>query len=119
MKEAGGDFVSGGNLSPADMQIIEGDEALKQEYHPHYGDFRTHYFFFDDSQAPFDDLKVRQAFAQVLDRQAIVDNIVKNQGIPAYSFLMPGFPDAMLRDLGDKLTAEQINDIITFLMTLK
>ncbi len=88
------DFVNGGNLGPADMQIIEADEALAKEYHPHYGDFRTHYFFFDDSQAPFNDLKVRQAFAQVLDRQAIVDNIVKNQGIPAYSYLMPGFPDA-------------------------
>ena len=37
---------------------------------------------------------MRQAFAQVLDREAIVDNIVKNQGIPAYSYLMPGFPDA-------------------------
>ncbi len=88
------DFVGGSFLGPADMQIIEGDEALAKEYHTHYGDFRTHYFFFDDSQAPFDNLKVRQAFAQVLDRQAIVDNIIKNQGIPASSYLMPGFPDA-------------------------
>jgi len=29
-----------------------------------------------------------------------------------------GFPDAMQRNLGDRLSAEQINDIITFLLTL-
>ena len=30
-----------------------------------------------------------------------------------------GFPDAMQRNLGDKLTGDQINDIIAFLMTQK
>jgi ABC-type transport system substrate-binding protein len=89
------DFVWGsGTFSPADLEIIENDPALSEQYFPHYGDFRTYYFFFDDTQPPFDDIKVRQAFAHVLDRDAILTNIVKRQGIPAYSFLMPGFPDA-------------------------
>ena len=35
---------------------------------------------------------VRQAFAQVLDRDAIINAVVKSQGVPAYSFLAPGFP---------------------------
>lgn len=35
------------------------------------------------------------------------------------AFVVPGFPDAMQKNLGDKLSAEQINDIISFLMTLK
>lgn len=34
-------------------------------------------------------------------------------------FVVPGFPDAMQRNLGDKLSADQINDIIAFLLTLK
>jgi ABC-type transport system substrate-binding protein len=89
------DFIWGsGTLSPADLEIIEADPALNEQYHPHYGDFRTYYFFFDDTQPPFDDLRVRQAFAHVLDRDAIVSNILKRQGIPAYSFLAPGFPAA-------------------------
>jgi peptide/nickel transport system substrate-binding protein/oligopeptide transport system substrate-binding protein len=89
------DFVWGsGTLSPADLQIIDSDPELTEQYHPHYGDFRTYYFFFDDTQPPFDKLQVRQAFAHVLDRDAILANIVKRQGIPAYSFLSPGFPDA-------------------------
>lgn len=87
------DFVWGsGTLSPADLQLIENDPELSAQYHPHYGDFRTYYFAFDVSKPPFDNLLVRQAFAHVLDRDTILANIVKRQGIPAYSFLMPGFP---------------------------
>jgi len=33
-------------------------------------------------------------------------------------YVVEGFPDAMQRNLGDRLTAEQINDIIAFLLTL-
>ena len=90
------DFVWGnqGTLSPADLAIIEGDPDLSAQYKPHYGDFRTYYFFFDDTQPPFDDLRVRQAFANALDRDTIMANIVKRQGMPAYSYLMPGFPAA-------------------------
>ncbi|MEJ5246788.1 MAG: peptide ABC transporter substrate-binding protein [Caldilinea sp.] len=87
------DFVWGsGTLSPADLELIENDPELSAQYHPHYGDFRTYYFAFDVSKPPFDNLLVRQAFAHVLDRDTILPNIVKRQGIPAYSFLMPGFP---------------------------
>jgi ABC-type transport system substrate-binding protein len=92
------DFVNdssgGGSLSPADREIIQNDPQLSEEFHTHYGDFRTFYFFFDDTKPPFNALKVRQAFAYALDRDAILNNIVKRQGIPAYSFLMPGFPDS-------------------------
>lgn len=90
------DFVWGnqGTLSPADLAIIEGDPDLTAQYHPHYGDFRTYYFFFDDSQPPFDNPQVRQAFAHALDRDTIMANIIKRQGMPAYSYLMPGFPAA-------------------------
>ena len=87
------DFVWGsGTLSPADLTIIENDPELTEQYYPHYGDFRTYYFFFDDSQPPFDNLQVRQAFAHALDRDAIINAVIKSQGVPAYSFLAPGFP---------------------------
>lgn len=89
------DFVNGGGtLSPADLEIIAADPDLDAQYHPHYGDFRTYYFAFDTSIPPFDNPQVRQAFAHVLDRDAITSSILKRQGIPAYSFLAPGFPAA-------------------------
>lgn len=90
------DFVWGnqGILSPADLELIQGDGELSAEYHPHQGDFRTYYFFFDDTKPPFDKVEVRRAFAHMVDREALVENLAKISGIPAYSFLMPGFPAA-------------------------
>lgn len=81
-----------GTFNPADIQLISNDPQLNAEYHPGYGDFRTFYLGFNTYEAPFNDIKVRQAFAKAIDRDSIINNIVKRQGIAAYSFLMPGFP---------------------------
>jgi len=43
---------------------------------------------------PFNDLRVRQAIAKAIDRDTIIKKVVGRQGMAAYSFLMPGFPDA-------------------------
>jgi ABC-type oligopeptide transport system substrate-binding subunit len=87
------DFVVGSNLSPADNQIILSDPKLQKESHPQPNDFRTDYFFFDTKNPPFNNIKVRQAISHVVDRDALIQQIIKpTQGIPAYSFLMPGFP---------------------------
>ncbi|GAC1642435.1 MAG: ABC transporter substrate-binding protein [Herpetosiphon sp.] len=89
------DFMAGPNLSPADNEIVSKDPTVQKEYHPHYGDFRTDYLFFDQQNPPFNNLKVRQAFSHVIDRDGLIKSIIKpTQGIPAYSFLMPGFPAA-------------------------
>jgi len=47
------------------------------------------------------------------------EQYIRNSIIHPGDFVVPGFPDAMLRDFGDKLSADQINDIIAFLMTQK
>ena len=83
-----------GSFTPADIEQISADPELNAEYHPGFGDFRTYYLGFNTYEKPFDDLRVREAFARVIDRDAIITNIIKRQGIPAYSFLMPGFPAA-------------------------
>lgn len=79
-------------VSPADMATIAGDPTLSSEYHPGYGDFRTYYLGFNAMAKPFNDLRVRQAFAKAVDRDAIIKSVVGRQGMAAYSFLMPGFP---------------------------
>ena len=97
------DFVAGANLAPADNEIVAADPQLTKETHPHYGDFRTDYLFFDFQNPPFNNLKVRQAFSHLIPRDDIIKQIVKpSQGIPAFSFLMPGFPasnSAALKDI--------------------
>src|SRR5215211_335594 len=96
------DFVSGSNLSPADNEIIAKDAALQKETHPQPNDFRTDYLFFDTKNPPFDNVKVRQAFSHVVDRDGLIQSIIKpSQGIPAYSFLMPGFPASNSQGLKD------------------
>ena len=58
------------------------------------GDFRTFYLFFDVTKPPFDQLEVRQAFSHAIDRDAIEQQILGPAGMPAYSWLAPGFPAA-------------------------
>jgi len=96
------DFVGGANLQPADNEIIAADPQLAKETHPHYGDFRTDYLFFDNQNPPFNNVKVRQAISHVIPRDDLIKQIVKpSQGIPAFSFLMPGFPAANSQALKD------------------
>lgn len=80
-------------LTPADFEIILNDPVLSENYLRHYGDFRTDYLLFDTYTEPFNDVNVRKAFAKAIDREAIVTNVMGDiKGMPAYSFLMPGFP---------------------------
>ena len=89
----------GQTFTPADIALISADPELNAEYHPGYGDFRTYYLGFNTYAAPFDKLEVRQAFAKAIDRDSIIKNVIGRQGIPAYSFLMPGFPDSTSAEL--------------------
>ncbi len=92
-------------FTPADIDLISSDPQLNAEYHPGYGDFRTYYLGFNTYEKPFNDIKVRQAFAKAIDRDSIITNVVKRQGIAAYSFLMPGFPASN----ADELKNEDVN----------
>ncbi|WP_187142752.1 peptide ABC transporter substrate-binding protein [Thermanaerosceptrum fracticalcis] len=53
----------------------------------------TYYYCFNVKKAPFNNLKVRKAFALAIDREDIVDKVRKS-GIPATAFVPPGVPDA-------------------------
>jgi ABC-type transport system substrate-binding protein len=89
------DFVHSQFLSAADIELINRDPELAKQVRLNSGDFRTDYLFFDNKNPPFNDMKVRQAFGHIVDRDAIIKNILTNgQAIPAYSFLMPGFPSS-------------------------
>ncbi|MGS0744543.1 peptide ABC transporter substrate-binding protein [Syntrophomonas erecta subsp. sporosyntropha] len=53
----------------------------------------TYYYAFNTQKAPFDNVKVRKAFALAIDRQTVVDKIRKT-GTPATGFVPFGIPDA-------------------------
>lgn len=78
--------------APADLLIAQAE--FPEQIYSSVGDFRTHYIFFDVSQPPFDSLEVRQAFSHAIDRDALKSQILGPAGVPAYSWLAPGFPAA-------------------------
>jgi peptide/nickel transport system substrate-binding protein/oligopeptide transport system substrate-binding protein len=87
------DEVSYERLGPAEFEIIDANPELRDNYLPNPGDFRTDYLLMDTYNPPFNDQRVRLAFAKALDREAIVANVIGPRlAIPAYSFLSPGFP---------------------------
>lgn len=101
-----------GPFSPGDQEKLMGDPTLLAERGVSPGDFRTHYLFFDFQNPPFDDVRVRQAFAKAIDRKSIIRNVVgEAAGVPSYGILMDGFPDAITTELeqyqGFDLTAAQ------------
>jgi oligopeptide transport system substrate-binding protein len=50
----------------------------------------TYYYGFTNNKPPFDDVRVRAAFVQAIDRQSLIDNVTKGGQIPATSFAPPG-----------------------------
>lgn len=61
----------------------------------------THWFRFNTKKAPFNDVRVRQAFARALDRQSLVENVTQGNQLPALT-VVPLFmglhPTVDLRD---------------------
>jgi len=52
----------------------------------------TDYYGFNATRPPFNDVRVRQAFAYAIDRKTLVDKVLNGVGRRAYSFIPPGLP---------------------------
>jgi peptide/nickel transport system substrate-binding protein len=53
---------------------------------------RMDYIVFNEQRKPFDDVHVRRAIANALDRKSMVDAVLYGNGEPANSLLSPGTP---------------------------
>jgi oligopeptide transport system substrate-binding protein len=82
-----------GELHSTDDLPADQMKSLKQRFGdqvrlaPYLG---TWYFILNSSKAPFNDVKVRQALAMVIDRELIAEQIWGETMQPAYSFMAPG-----------------------------
>jgi oligopeptide transport system substrate-binding protein len=72
-----------------DMDRIKADPQLSKELFiaPR---LCTYYYGFVNSKPPFDNVTVRKAFAAAIDRQSLIDNVLKGEQLPAHSFAPPG-----------------------------
>jgi oligopeptide transport system substrate-binding protein len=71
----------------------------------------TQFIVFNTHKPPFDDPKVRQAFALAIDRQKIVDVVYKKMPVSANTILppgMPGFVDPQAAAAYDPAQAKQL-----------
>ena len=73
-------------VEPQDIATIEGNQDLQILDRPA---FNVAYVGFNIAKKPTDDLKVRQAIAYGLDRQAVVDNFYSGRGSVATQFMPP------------------------------
>lgn len=56
--------------------------------------FCSYYYGFNTSKPPMDDVRVRRAFSMAVDRQSLVDNVLKGGQIPAQWLENPGLAGA-------------------------
>jgi oligopeptide transport system substrate-binding protein len=50
----------------------------------------TYYYGFTNTKPPFDDVRVRRAFSASIDRQSLIDNVLKGEQVAASTFAPPG-----------------------------
>jgi len=73
----------------SDIDRVKADATLSEELFiaPR---LCTYYYGFVNDKPPFDDPLVRKAFSTAIDRQSLIDNVLKGEQRPAHSFAPPG-----------------------------
>ena len=92
MYEAGAIDTIGGNLGSVplvDMDRIRADPVLSKELEIAPA-LVTYYYGFTLDKPPFDDVLVRKAFTASIDRQSLIDFVLKGGQRPALTFTAPG-----------------------------
>ena len=95
-------------VEPQDIATIEGDSKLQIIDRPA---FNVAYVGFNIAKKPTDDIKVREAIAYGLDRQAVVDNFYSGRAELAKEFMPPevvGYADDVPEYTYDPEKAKQI-----------
>jgi oligopeptide transport system substrate-binding protein len=80
-----------GGVAAEDLAAVKSDPVLSKEYIVSPGSC-TFYLGFNTVKPPFDNIKVRQAFAQAFDREAWVRDVFQGLALPTQTFIPPGFP---------------------------
>ncbi len=82
------------SVAAEDLATILNDDVLSEEYLQYAGSC-TFGFIFNSSKEPFDDPKVRQAFAMALDREAYSRDVLSGLGIASLTWIPAGLPGSV------------------------
>ena len=72
-------------------RFLNKGDKLQREFHSAMS-MCTSFVAFDNTQPPFDDVRVRQAFSVAFDRQRYLDLIFHNHALPAVGLYPPALP---------------------------
>ncbi len=87
-------------LTKTELAVVKSTPSLhKLQTYLNPQDFRVYYVFFKTKAAPFNNVKVRQAFAHAVNRTAIINALLAPLAVPAYGYLMDGYPFAVSQPL--------------------
>lgn len=78
-------------LAPEDLETVKADPVLSKEATIYPGSC-TIAVMFHQLKEPFTDQKVREAFAQALNREGYVKDVLRNLGAPTLTWIPPGYP---------------------------
>lgn len=92
------DATGSGTLNISDLQRARQEVPDEVHSYPH---FQTYYVGMNTFKAPFDNLKVRQAFSHAIDRETLTSTVLKDLGSPGYTMVMKGFPGEHVDQLKD------------------
>jgi peptide/nickel transport system substrate-binding protein len=95
-------------VEPQDVATIQGDDNLKILDRPA---FNVAYVGINQKKPPFNNLKVRQAVAYGLDREAVVNNFYGGRGVVAKEMMPPeveGYADDVTEYKYDPAKAKQL-----------
>jgi oligopeptide transport system substrate-binding protein len=106
----------------ADLDRVKADPVLSLEFYN--GVNLCSYYYGFNTTAPFvDDVRVRRALSQAVDRQSLIDNVLKGGQQPAQWFARPGLAGAPTMethpDLGIKFDAAAANAELDAYLTEK
>lgn len=78
-------------VDTADLVRVQQDPVLSREL-VRFPIQQTAYLYFQHDRPPFDDVRVRRAFAHAIDREALTEVVLGGAGAPAHTMLPPDFP---------------------------
>ncbi|MGG3573187.1 peptide ABC transporter substrate-binding protein [Bacillus gobiensis] len=98
-----------GELDTASVPAEMAEQLLKQDNVKVDDQAGLYYYRFNVKLEPFQNEKIRKAFAMAVDQQEIVDYVTKNGEKPARGYVSPGFSDPSGNDF-----RETNGDLITY-----
>jgi len=92
-------------LAAEDLPTVNNDPVLKPQAKIYPGSCTTGLQFRNFTK-PFDDPKIRQAFAYGIDRDRWVKDVLKDLGAPALTWIPPGYPGYKQGETAYKFSAD-------------